>query len=257
MTIDYQPGDDLKVLLTMMLDGVAVNPLSVPFEVRLWTNSKANAATAGWDGKEFYGNCTVYGTSKVQIAVDADPRWWPGELKAEAILHYPDSEMPDKSYDRIAYIEFESYETGRITGHVDHVVYGLSAYDLAVQKGYPGTLDMWLESIKGQDGKDASIKSQSFDEEGNSVITWADGTTTVIKRGKKGDNGYTPQKGVDYFDGKDGKDGKDGISGGLLMPDMVFEVETGDLHVTGLESELSRIDYDDDASELIFKFNKD
>lgn len=30
----------------------------------------------------------------------------------------------------------------------------------------------------------------------------------------KGEAGYTPIKGVDYFDGKDGKDGQDGIGGG-------------------------------------------
>lgn len=29
----------------------------------------------------------------------------------------------------------------------------------------------------------------------------------------KGEDGYTPQKGVDYFDGEDGKDGKDGEDG--------------------------------------------
>lgn len=31
--------------------------------------------------------------------------------------------------------------------------------------------------------------------------------------GEKGKDGYTPIKGVDYFDGKDGKDGRDGIDG--------------------------------------------
>lgn len=31
--------------------------------------------------------------------------------------------------------------------------------------------------------------------------------------GKDGQDGYTPVKGVDYFDGKDGKDGKDGADG--------------------------------------------
>lgn len=77
------------------------------------------------------------------------------------------------------------------------------------------------------------------------------------KDGEDGKDGHTPQKGIDYFDGKDGKDGKDGISGGLLMPDMVFEVETGDLHISGTEAELSRIGYDEDESELVLKFSKD
>lgn len=32
------------------------------------------------------------------------------------------------------------------------------------------------------------------------------------EKGEKGDDGYTPVKGVDYFDGKDGADGKDGYT---------------------------------------------
>ena len=31
--------------------------------------------------------------------------------------------------------------------------------------------------------------------------------------GKDGKDGYTPVKGVDYFDGKDGQDGKNGLDG--------------------------------------------
>lgn len=35
---------------------------------------------------------------------------------------------------------------------------------------------------------------------------------TIKIKGYKGDDGYTPVKGKDYFDGKDGKDGKDGYT---------------------------------------------
>lgn len=35
----------------------------------------------------------------------------------------------------------------------------------------------------------------------------------ALLKGEKGDPGYTPQKGVDYFDGKPGKDGIDGEDG--------------------------------------------
>ena len=50
---------------------------------------------------------------------------------------------------------------------------GLSAYELAVRNGYSGTLSMWLESLRGEDGQDG-------------------------------------RDGRDGRDGKDGKDGKDG-----------------------------------------------
>ena len=33
---------------------------------------------------------------------------------------------------------------------------GLSAYQLAVSRGFEGTLDEWLESLKGQDGEDGA-----------------------------------------------------------------------------------------------------
>lgn len=39
-----------------------------------------------------------------------------------------------------------------------------------------------------------------------------DGATWVAARGPKGEDGYTPVKGTDYFDGKDGQDGRDGTS---------------------------------------------
>lgn len=53
---------------------------------------------------------------------------------------------------------------------------GASAYEIALKNGFVGSEVEWLESLHGKDG-------------------------------------YTPVKGVDYFDGAPGKDGKDGDSG--------------------------------------------
>ncbi len=39
-----------------------------------------------------------------------------------------------------------------------------------------------------------------------------DGATWTAVKGPKGEDGYTPVKGTDYFDGKDGQDGSDGTS---------------------------------------------
>ena len=61
---------------------------------------------------------------------------------------------------------------------------GLSAYELAVQEGFTGSLADWLESLKGADGKD----------------------------GVDGKNGIDGVNGKDGIDGKDGADGKDGLS---------------------------------------------
>ena len=62
---------------------------------------------------------------------------------------------------------------------------GLSAYELAVQEGYGGTLEEWLLSLRGDDGTP----------------------------GADGDDGYTPIKGVDYFDGDKGDKGDKGDQG--------------------------------------------
>lgn len=53
---------------------------------------------------------------------------------------------------------------------------GKSAYEIAQDNGFEGTEQEWLESLKGADGL-------------------------------PGKDGYTPQKGIDYYEGKDGKDG--------------------------------------------------
>lgn len=55
---------------------------------------------------------------------------------------------------------------------------GRSAYELAVQQGYKGTLDEWLESIKGADGKDAYTIAveggyKGTEEEYNNALTIA------------------------------------------------------------------------------------
>ena len=79
---------------------------------------------------------------------------------------------------------------------------GKSAYELAQEEGFEGTLKEWLDSLEGKDGY-TPVKGVDYVD------------------GKDGQDGYTPIKGVDYFDGKDGHtpikgvdyfDGKDGYT---------------------------------------------
>ena len=67
---------------------------------------------------------------------------------------------------------------------------GLSAYELAVQEGFTGSLAEWLNSLKGADGKDG--------DDGKDGIDGVNG-----KDGINGKNGA---------DGRNGTDGKDGLS---------------------------------------------
>lgn len=90
----------------------------------------------------------------------------------------------------------------------------------------------YFDGINGKDGSDGvdgvGIKSvaqttTSTADDGNNVITvtLTNGTKSTFKvqngsKGSTGKDGYTPVKGVDYFDGVDGKDGsngKDGVDG--------------------------------------------
>lgn len=102
---------------------------------------------------------------------------------------------------------------------------GKSAYDIAVDSGFEGTEEEWLESLKGDkgaDGKDGADGtngkngtngvSATHSWNGTTLtITSASGTSSADLKGdkgdkgdkgadgKKGDNGYTPVKGVDYW----------------------------------------------------------
>jgi hypothetical protein len=71
---------------------------------------------------------------------------------------------------------------------------GLSAYELAVQNGFTGTLIEWLNSLKGADGKDGVDG-----EDGKDGINGKDGAD-----GKNGINGTNGTDGINGIDGKDG-----------------------------------------------------
>ena len=72
--------------------------------------------------------------------------------------------------------------------------------------------------------------------------------------GTPGEPGYTPQKGIDYFDGDPGAPGKDGMSGGLLFPNIDYDPVAGTIVIKGLEQEVSRITFDDETNELVITF---
>ena len=67
---------------------------------------------------------------------------------------------------------------------------GSSAYEIAIENGFVGTVAEWLESLKGRDGKDGLSG----------------------KNGKDGEDGLPGKDGTNGKDGKDGRDGKDGVS---------------------------------------------
>ena len=80
---------------------------------------------------------------------------------------------------------------------------GRSAYEIAIENGFVGTVAEWLESLKGRDGIDGKDGLPGKDGKDG-----ADGLP-----GKDGTNGKDGRDGIDGKDGTNGKDGRDGIDG--------------------------------------------
>ena len=118
---------------------------------------------------------------------------------------------------------------------------GLSAYEIAKAYGFEGTVQEWLESLKGKSAYDlakesgysgteeefsaaaaaavsnqtVNVVSASFSSEGDLIISLSDGSTINIGKaaGTDGKNGRNGKDGKDGTDGKDGINGHDGVNG--------------------------------------------
>lgn len=83
---------------------------------------------------------------------------------------------------------------------------GKTAYDLAVEKGYKGTLEEWLESLKGSDGQNGSDGKSAYE------LAVEKGYTGTLEEWLLSLNGTNGKDGSDGSDGSDGENGKDGIT---------------------------------------------
>ena len=95
------------------------------------------------------------------------------------------------------------------------LVRGFSAYDIAVmEEGYVGTKEEWLETLRGKEG---AVGPQGPKGDPGEA-------------GPKGNDGYTPVKGVDYFDGQPGDTGKagNGIASTVLNADYTLTLTFAD-----------------------------
>lgn len=82
------------------------------------------------------------------------------------------------------------------------VINGKSAYEIAVEEGFIGTIDEWLESLHGADGY-TPLKGQDYFTE-SEIAEFKEAITPV--KGidyTDGADGYTPQKGTDYYTDED------------------------------------------------------
>lgn len=109
-------------------------------------------------------------------------------------------------------------------------VNGLSAYQVAVNNGYTGTVDQWLASLKGANGADGQAGTNGWtpilavvpdgDRRVIAVTSWTGGTGTAPNIGYYGSAGITPNitqavdiRGVQGVQGLAGTDGAKGEKG--------------------------------------------
>ena len=120
--------------------------------------------------------------------------------------------------------------------------YGLSAYEIALQNGFEGTVEEWLESLVGADGEDGvGIARFSYNNAGELLAHLTDGTiiNLGVIDGEDGENGLTPyidENGNWWIGETDtgvkatGEDGKDGIDG--ITPQLRINTETNEWEVS-------------------------
>lgn len=97
-------------------------------------------------------------------------------------------------------------------------VKGQSAYEIAVMRGFKGTVDEWLESLHGkagQPGRDGKDGQPGKDGQDGKPFTYDDFTAEQLEslRGPAGKDGKDGEPGKDGKDGQDGLPGKDGAPG--------------------------------------------
>ena len=97
---------------------------------------------------------------------------------------------------------------------------GKSAYDIAVELGFVGTEEEWLESLRGPQGEKGEQGEQGPQgekgeqgEQGEAGTPGATPTITINEDGYWVINGEVTDVKAEGQDGEDGKDGQDGASG--------------------------------------------
>ncbi|MGN1082889.1 MAG: hypothetical protein ACI4SJ_05020, partial [Candidatus Avispirillum sp.] len=117
---------------------------------------------------------------------------------------------------------------------------GKSAYDIAKEGGYTGTEDEWASALADMASRDAaSVKTASFSEKGELLITLSDGTVLNLGKavgtdGKDGTNGINGTNGVDGKDGVNGQDGV-GITAAQINADGQLVITLSDESVINLD----------------------
>lgn len=91
------------------------------------------------------------------------------------------------------------------------IVEGASAFAIARRHGFMGDEEEWVASLKGEKGDDGYTPIKGVD----------------YFDGKNGKDGYTPVKNIDYFDGSNGRDGVSIVAVNKVNDNLIITLSTG------------------------------
>lgn len=143
------------------------------------------------------------------------------ERRPEVDKAYVDKELEGLSediYTRINRIDTELADLSQFKGEKgDPGNDGKHAYDIAVSLGFEGSVDDWMESLKGKDGADGADGKDGLDGQSITVEdVWPRVESEIAKWQLEFERRAQDviQKAIDKIpaprDGRDGRDGKDG-----------------------------------------------
>ena len=221
----------------------------VPFRFKYFTASPSRAFVASFDGNEYH-NCHLDEDGNLCIGFD-DHNMGLGTLMVERTYYLNNSCYVSGVCDeRIAPtpVVIEEEGEGGVINKFQIVLSlqgettiaatstvqpyyakgdpGKSAYEIAVEQGFVGTEEEWLESLRGPQGDSAY--------------------QVAVEQGFVGTKDQ-------WLESLRGPEGPQGVSGGFLFPVMDFNPEDGVLTISGLEQEIDRVRYDYATAELVIR----
>lgn len=159
-----------------------------------------------------------------------DGYWWIGDLNTQVPTSTP-GPKGDTPEIKEGYWWISGKNTGVLASPKGEP--GKSAYEIAVEEGFSGTVSEWLASLrgpsgeKGEDGQDGTTPHIG----GNGNWYLGERDTGVQAQGPKGNPGADGKDGApgkDGTDGKNGTNGKDGLTTAVNIGGMTTQ------HVNGL-----------------------
>ena len=145
------------------------------------------------DGK-IIGNACEIKDNKILLPLSLQMTTAIGDLKGHIEVYYPTGTLkffgvdfevypsPEtteiESTDEFTLLESKIAEVNKIIAEGIETAQGKSAYEIAVENGFVGTVEEWLESLKGAVGR--GITSSEINASGELILTYSDGSTANV-----------------------------------------------------------------------------